>query len=106
MAQFRKAEQLGYRDPELFARIGSLLMENDELEESMNYLRRSLQLDPNLEGGLCCMGDAAMKSEDYEEAKKYYEKALSTNPANSKVILNMGILHTVTNDYDKAIEYF
>ena len=59
--------------------IGIIYLERNNYEDSGEYLRASLSIEPNYIPAVLAMGKLLNESENYEAAIKYFKKALTLN---------------------------
>jgi anaphase-promoting complex subunit 3 len=55
---------------------------NQDHEQAILFLKRSMQLDPYNSYAYCLAGHEYSSKEQYDKSKQYYKKALSLNSKN------------------------
>ena len=95
------------RDPENAAAlnyIGYMLAERGErLDESVNYLKKALQIEPDNGSYLDSLGWAYFKSEKLDLAAENLKRAADQLPANSVIQDHYGDVLTRLGRFDEAI---
>ncbi len=86
--------------------VGSGLMAQDKITESIVYFQRALEFNPQNPDTLNNLGLAYSKLEKFDKAVGFFLKALHFNPHFRESRLNMGITLFKTGKIDEAIEYF
>ncbi len=115
---FERGLELMPRHPGILKEMGALEMRSNRLQESVAYLRRSIEVDPSqadvhfhLGRSLIYLSDARMGSmlrdqERLDEGIGALGEAVRLDPGNAEYNLWLGKAWEAKNDQDKALEYF
>ena len=90
----------------LFFFAGSAFLQNNQYDEAVNCLRKSINLNPNFHDAHNNLGIALTKIEKYADSINYYNKALSLKKDFFDAYLNKGISLKNLKQYDEAIDCF
>ena len=101
----------------MYNNIASLYWEHNHFDEAINYYKKSLSLNENLdnENAIAMINSnlalILADQKKYDEALKYFEITLSTREANNEVIgiisahINMSVVLNNLKKYDEAIDH-
>ncbi len=81
------------------------LME-DHLEESIHYLKMSIEGDPEDADVVATLSNAYIILDRQEEAMEIFRKGIETDPDNKIYHYNLGVLILEEDKFEEAIEYF
>jgi len=94
----------------IFAGVGEYYLNKENLDESVNWFRESVQLDAkngNAKNGLAdalvLKGNQLLAKENYQIAKLLYDEALKNNPKNAGAFAGLAEIASSKNDTDGAI---
>ncbi len=94
----------------IFAGVGEFYLNQDKVDEAVQWFRESVQLDeknPNAKTGLSDAltrkGDQLLNKENYEIAKLLYTEAISHNPKNAAAYAGLAEIYSAKDDNDNAI---
>jgi tetratricopeptide (TPR) repeat protein len=68
------------RDPQLQARVGTLLLRARAYEEALKLFRDALEESPGMEAALAGAGEACFEMYDFAGAQRYLSRAVGENP--------------------------
>ena len=86
--------------------IGTAHLQISNFKEAINFLNKTISLDPNNFGAYNNLGAALQNLKRYEEGRKIYEKLILLNPNISDAYNNLGNCLINLNKYIEAIENF
>lgn len=92
-----------------YAKLSELLNKAGANISAINFLKKSLQINPNNHEYYRLIGDYYSQLKDYPKAIAFYEKFNELSPGNPLVYNSLGTLYSLTGRYDdleKQIEYF
>lgn len=78
---------------------------NSRFEESINYFKRIIEIDPNNYRAYYNLGISYYSIDLSEEALKAYKTALEIKPDYVYCYYNIGLIYEVKNDLKRALEY-
>jgi tetratricopeptide (TPR) repeat protein len=78
---------------------------NSRFEESINYFKRIIEIDPNNYRAYYNLGISYFSIGLFEEALKAYNKALEIKPDYAYCYYNIALIMEVKEDLKKALEY-
>ena len=104
---FDKALTLDLDETEniLFSII-AVLQEQNYYQQSIPYMLRLIELDPDFKAHLYDLAYAYDKIEDYDNSIKYYLEYLEEDPFSDSAWYNLGIIYNKLDMYEKAIEAY
>jgi len=78
---------------------------NSRFEESINYFKRIIEIEPNNYRAYYNIGISYYSIELFEEALKAYKKALEIKPDYAYCYYNIALIYEANNDLKRALEY-
>lgn len=105
---YLKAAKLN--DVDAMGSIGSIYIEEGNIEEGLNYLKSAAEKNDALSlfelGLIYCEG--VVVKQDYKICNNYWEKSASLNNAEAALNLGINLINSngITKDVDRAIKYF
>jgi tetratricopeptide (TPR) repeat protein len=84
------------------AQSSFVLIEDNDLETSIDYLLKALSIDPSFSSSRRALGSRYWTLGRLSEAQHYMEEALSTDPRNSGTIDDLVSIYRVRNMWEKA----
>jgi tetratricopeptide (TPR) repeat protein len=106
LLDFQKAVQLDSTKAEYFSAVGDLLFEHKDISGSIQWLQKSLYLNPDDEKAHLKMGKLFMFTEDYPKAFAEINTALRSNVYNAEAYFLKGMCYKSMKDTAKAISSF
>jgi predicted O-linked N-acetylglucosamine transferase (SPINDLY family) len=88
----RRLERGGVTDATIYAAIGYTHLMLAEAEESLNFSKKALEIEPKLVQALINASAALRLKNKLDEAKEYAEKALEIDPNNPQVIGGLAMI--------------
>lgn len=95
----------GRRYVEPFCNLGTLLIEEDRVEDAFPILAQVLAVQPNHPEALCSMGGAYLAKEDPRKAYSYFDKALAVDPNHATAWGGIARSFYDINEPENAITY-
>lgn len=93
----------------IFAGVGEYYLNRDNLDESINWFRQSVELDGKnanakngLSDALTLKGTQLASAENYTVAKMLFEEALKNNPKNASAYAGLAEIYSAQDDNEKA----
>ena len=103
----QKAYMLDSTMAEVHLLLGKLYIVKGEIKRGMEYLERSIQINPNLMRAYIRLGNEYLQRfNDPGKAILYYTKAYELEPTNLNTSLNLGVAYATTYNYPEAIRWF
>jgi tetratricopeptide (TPR) repeat protein len=91
----------------LFSNMGNIYRKKLDYDKSIQYLQKSIALNPNYSVAYFNMGITYTQKKDYDNAIEYYQIAIEKKyKESSKVYNEMAIVYHYKQDYTKAIECY
>jgi len=91
---------------EAYSKVGELYGKNfNDINKSIMYLKKAVELNPNNEPALCNLGVAYGIIGDSESALKYFMMAYNVNPNNPNTLSNIASYYRQKGDVKKADEF-
>jgi tetratricopeptide (TPR) repeat protein len=94
----------------VFAGVGEYYLNQDNLDEAVNWFRESVQLDEKnvnakngLSDALTLKGTQILGKENYEIAKLLFDEALKNNPKNAGAYAGLAEIYSAKDDNENAI---
>ena len=94
----------------VFAGVGEYFLSRDNLDESINWFRESLQLDESnvnakngLSDALTVKGTQVLAKENYPIAKMLFDESLKNNPKNAGAHAGLAEIYSANDDNANAI---
>jgi TolB-like protein len=79
-------------------------LNDDWWDESLNSVRRALELDENDAEAHRIMGVMCMHSHQWDKSRHHFERALEINPNHANVVARAGELYNFIGEPDKALD--
>jgi Flp pilus assembly protein TadD len=92
--------------PRPYNNLAIILREEGQIDESIAYLQKALELKPNHTDAHNNLALAMQLKGDLEQAVEHYFLALQTRPDDAKTHNNLGIALTKLGKFDDALGYF
>ncbi len=102
----KKLQQAREKDPQYQYNVGLFYLNNNNIDEAIRYLNKSLALNPRYHLALNALGLAQSMKGNLEEAVRLYLKCLEVAPNFSEARNNLGIAYQELGYVDKAEEAF
>ena len=99
------AETVNY-EAEMYYCLGTRTQRQGRLEESIGYLRKALQLNPEYSDAYNNLGSTLYKQGNFEKAVEYFKKALELNPQYYSAYNNLGTVLGQQGRPKEAIKHF
>jgi len=77
---FRKAAELGPRDPQPYYRLGGIADEQQKYADAVKFYKRAIEIDPKFEDAYYDLAGVLRDLKRYAEAKDSLKKLLELNP--------------------------
>ncbi len=113
LEHYRKALALDMTYAMTYSNLGALYFskfsrtgERTDYAQSMEYLKKAIEYDPNLAIAYRGLGMGYRIGGRVDDAITLWEKALELNPADGFVILNLGKAHLEKDNKALALKYF
>lgn len=94
----------------IFAGVGEYYLNQDQIDESVNWFRESVMLDKKnlqaksgLADALVRKGNIVLARENYDVARLIYAEALENNPSNAGALAGMAEIYAAKDDVANAI---
>lgn len=102
----QKLQQAREKDPQYQYNVGLFYLNNNNVDEAIRYLNKSLALNPRYHLALNALGLAQSMKGNLEEAVKLYLTCLEIAPNFSEARHNLGIVYQELGYVEKAEEAF
>ena len=102
---YKKAIELGDRDPKTFSNMGTLFSEMGQRELAMENYKKAVELDPRFVDARRNLGCLMAMSGKFDEAIKEFETALSYDPNNADILFFMGSAYRDGGNPEKGNEF-
>lgn len=104
--QFRAAEKVDPRDPQVHFGLGYLLWTRSRYDEAAEQFKEQLQLVPSDARAVAFLADSYVRSNQPNLARPLAEKAILMDPHNEMPHLDLGILDAAERDDNGALQEF
>lgn len=94
------------KNPEPLCNLGTVLLEEERVDEAIPFLMQSLEMQPNNTEALCSLGGAFLAREESEKAYAYFSKALSISPNHANSLAGLGRVFQDGSRFEKSLECF
>lgn len=109
---FREALQTGIPEPGAYSALGAVFYERSMVQQSIDALRKALEIDPNYAGALNNLGYILVETKkDIEEGIRLCAKAVEIEPQNpayrdslGKALMAASHFHEAEKEFQKAME--
>lgn len=102
----KKAEQKNEKDPHYHYNMGLFYLNNGELDNAIQHLKKSLTLNPKYSLSLSALGLAYSMKGNLEESVKYFQKCLEVNPKFAEAHNYLGAVYQEMGFIDKSAEEY
>jgi len=102
-AQFRAAEKVNPKEPNVHFGLAYLLWTQKRYEEAIPEFYAELANDPENNMAMIYLGDTYVQTAQYDKGKEILEKALGYQTKNPLIHLDLGIVYQETGDKESAI---
>ena len=102
IATYQKVASADPEDEGTFFSLGSLYLENGQLNEAIRALSQVVKINPANLNGLTNLAIAQTQAEDYEGAEANYRKVIELNPDDFRPHFNLGNLYWQQEKYTAA----
>lgn len=86
--------------------LGIYHLSQEEYEQAIFYLNKSLELYPDNEQAYLALAEAYQKTNRPEKAEDALNQALAINPKDAKVYLSLGVIYFERGEYKRAASQF
>ncbi len=93
-------------DPLIHDHLGSLLIDEDRLEEAIAHLREAVRLNPQFALAYFHLGYACFLDREVDQAIMHFERALAINPGFVQALHNLGKLRQAQGRSEDAVGLF
>lgn len=94
------------KDPRYLYNMGLYYLNSNQLDLSIEHLKKSLTFEPQNQLALNALGLAYLKKENFDESVKYFTECLKINPDLTEAQNNLGIAYQELGLLAKAEEVF
>jgi len=101
-----KAEEVDPNNANVLAQRGLVLLSQNNADDGIKSLERSIKLDPSLIDVELALGLQYLKAGDDGKAKSIASKLIAEHSDNASGYLLQGVIYTKENSIDKAIDAF
>jgi tetratricopeptide (TPR) repeat protein len=98
-----QATLLETTDKEIFYQLGQVKSNLDKNDESIEFLNKALNLDPNFDLAYGSRGGAYLKKGNFKQAINDFSKAISLNNEYKRAYYGRGIAKALSKDYKGSI---
>ena len=102
IATYQRIASAAPEDEGTFFSLGSLYLENGQLDEAIGALSQVVKINPENLNGLTNLAIAQAQAEDYEGAEANYRKVIDLNPDDFRPHFNLGNLYWQQEKYTAA----
>ncbi|MBS3818111.1 tetratricopeptide repeat protein [bacterium] len=102
----KKMEKAKNKDPQYQYNMGLFHLNSNQLDKAIQYLNKSLDLEPGFYLALNAMGLAYSMKGNLDKAAHYYKKCLESNPLFTEARNNLGSVYQEMGKLDKAEKEF
>ncbi len=102
----REAIDARRRLADVYQLLGRIALDEDELENAQQALRRSLELFPKHWSALMDLGEAYQKTNQLESAERLWMRALEVQPNHPRTLNQLGLLKLAQGDAESAERSF
>lgn len=106
LSVYKKAVKMGSDGYLILSRLTNIMIVEGQVTESIPYLSRLVDLEPDNLNSLVKLGIAYSDAKQLSSAKKIFKKILAQVPDSDKVLYYLGVLSVEMGDYDESLEYF
>jgi tetratricopeptide (TPR) repeat protein len=103
---YRLAIRIGYLAAEAWNNLAVLAQFRRKLEDTEEFLRKALTLDPTEPLYPCNLGHIYRVQKDYAAAEKWYRQAWTLDPTEPLYPCNLGHIYRVQKDYAAAEKWY
>lgn len=98
----KRLEKKRAEDPQYQYNVGLVYLQNDKLDDAINYFNKSLSLNPNFDLALNALGLTYFMKGEFQKAAGYFEKCLTLNPGFTEAHNYLGSVYQELGYMDKA----
>ncbi|HCS47154.1 MAG TPA: hypothetical protein DIW61_02405 [Candidatus Aminicenantes bacterium] len=102
----KKLQMAKEKDPQYQYSMGTVYLNNNNLDEAIRFFNKTLSLDPRHYQSLNALGLTYSMKGDLREAEKSFLKCLEISPAFMEARNNLGMIYQEMGFLDKAEEEF
>ena len=102
----KKIQAAREKDPKYQYNMGLFYLNNNNLEEAVKYLNKTISLDPRNFLAMNALGLISAMKGDFPQAVTYYQKCLQLEPSFSEARNNLGTAFQELGDLEKARQEF
>ena len=99
-------ESEGAKTSEPYVKLAAALVEIGGLDEAESYLRRALQMDPDMVIPRYRLAEVLQESGKLDKAAHHYRQVLRLDPGYGEANIGLGIIHKQQGQPDMAIRHF
>ncbi len=90
----------------LFGNLGAICLMKGQIDNSMKFLKKALEIEPHFVDGLNNMGSCLKLKGRWEEAIRSFKKAIKLRPTYSQAHCNLGSAYKAIGQINDAIESY
>jgi tetratricopeptide (TPR) repeat protein len=104
VAQFRAAEKVNPRAPNLHFLLAYVLWTQKRYDEALPEFKAELEVDPKNNQAMIYLGDLYVRQGQYPQAKEVLERAAQFPTSDPELYLDLGIVSMETGDNENAVQ--
>ena len=105
-AVYLQAIEIKSDEPELYLKLGALLLQHKRIDEAIFAYHKAIELQPENSELRLKLGDLLMEQEQWNNAIDCYAQAVKVAPNSHAAYLDLGKALMKQNEFDKAIVCF
>jgi tetratricopeptide (TPR) repeat protein len=98
----KSIEKKRTEDPQYQYNVGLVYLQNDRIDEAIDYFNKSVSLRPNFDLALNALGLSYFMKGEFQKAVEYFEKCLVINPGFTEARNYLGSVYQELGYLDKA----
>jgi len=98
----KRLEKKRQEDPQYQYNVGLVYLQNDRLDEAIDYFNKSVSLSPNFDLALNALGLTYFMKGEFPKSVEYFEKCLVINPEFTEARNYLGSVYQELGHLDKA----
>ena len=98
----KRLEKKRSEDPQYQYNVGLVYLQNDRLNEAIDYFNKSVSLNPNFDFALNALGLTYFMKGEFPKSVEYFEKCLVINPEFTEARNYLGSVYQELGYLDKA----
>ena len=106
LKNYLKVDRSNNANSTLLFLIGNVYLQLNEIDNSINYFKKSISKDPNNISALNNLGGALQRNKKYKEAINVYEKAIKIKPDHIDALTNLANSQASLKKFSEAITYY